>query len=157
VLGTNNGGKPMIATDDVGGAQQMLVDVRVRSLLMAEARRRAVTRMFGVPGDEQSFLGTAILLGAAATVVAGLAARPFPHPSGADLAIGGGVVNAGLGAFAGPASAAMPVAGALIALAVVSHSVRPAVVASLHGIRGLEHALAAVLGVRHRAGFVRSG
>ena len=48
----------MSATEDVGVARMAVVDVGVRSLLIGEARRRAVTRVFGVPADEQSLLVT---------------------------------------------------------------------------------------------------
>src|SRR3954454_11963637 len=74
---------------DVHGTSLLYVDMRARSLLMAEARRGVVTRMFGVPRADQSFLATMILFGAAATVLRGLAPRPWPRPTGADAKIGG--------------------------------------------------------------------
>jgi hypothetical protein len=139
-----------IRSDDPGLARLALIDVRVRSVLVGEARRRVVTRMFAVPGEEQSLLVTIILLGAAATVLRGLVARPLPHPLGGDAAIAGAVVNTALRGIAGSPSRTMPLAGGLIALAVVSHAVRPAVAGSIREIRRLPREVAAVLGVRHR-------
>src|SRR4051794_1360498 len=135
---------------DVGEVTLAFVDVRVRSLLVREVRRRAVTRTFGVPGEDQSFLVTIILLGAAATVLRKLVARPLPHGSGADAAIGGAVVNVALRGLAGSPSRAMPLAGALVGVAVLAHSVRPAVAGTVHEIRRLPHEVGMMLGIRHR-------
>lgn len=135
--------------DDVGGARLLYVDMRVRSLLLREARRAVVTRMFGIPREDQSFLVTIILLGAAATALRGLVVRPLPRPSGADLAIGGAVVDTALRGIAGPPSSNMPLVGPLIAFAVLSRSLRPAVAGSVREIRRLPRAFGAVLGVRH--------
>jgi hypothetical protein len=79
------------------------------------------------------------VLGGAAGVLAGFAARPLPHPSGTDLAIGGAVINTGLRGLAGPPSAAVPLAGALIGFALVSHAIRPTSARSVHGVARLEH------------------
>lgn len=38
--------------EEVGGARQFVTDRRVEALLVGEARRRAVTRAFGIPGDD---------------------------------------------------------------------------------------------------------
>ncbi|MGZ8458577.1 MAG: hypothetical protein ACXWZ4_18365, partial [Gemmatirosa sp.] len=70
-----------MSQNDESVARMLFVDVGVRSLLSGEARRRAVTRVFGVPADEQSLLVTMILLGAVGTVARGLAPRQFPRPS----------------------------------------------------------------------------
>ena len=136
--------------DQFGEARMAFVDVRVRSLMVREVRRRVLTRMFGVRGEDQSFLVTIILLGAAAAVLGDLVSRPLPRASGADAAIGGVVVNAALRGIAGSPSQAMPLAGALIAGAVLSHSVRPTVAEIVHEIRKFPREFEAVLGVRHR-------
>jgi hypothetical protein len=140
----------MSATAGPGNATLALVDVRVRSLVMREARQRAVTGVFGVPKEQQTLLVTLALLGAAATVVRGLVPGHLPHPHGADAALGGVMVNAALRGVAGPPSGAMPLAGALIALGLVSQSVRPTVGACVREMRRLPRELEAVLGVRHR-------
>jgi hypothetical protein len=132
--------------DDVGGARLLIIDMRVGSLLMREARRRVVTRMFGVPVEGQSFLVTIAVLGAAATVLRGVVARPLPRPSGTDLAIGGAVVNTGLRGIAGPPSANIPLAGALIGSAVLAHSLRPAAAESVREIRRLARGFGTVFG-----------
>ena len=140
----------MSATVGPGDATLALVDVRVRSLLMREARRRAVSGVFGIPAEEQSFLVTLLLLGAAATVLRGLVPGHLPHAQGADAAVGGAVVNTALRGIAGAPSSAMPLAGGLIALAMVSHSVRPSLAVCVHEICKLPREFEAVLGVRHR-------
>ena len=132
--------------DDVGAARQVVVNMSVGSLLMHEARRRVVTRMFGVPGEDQSFLVTVVLLGAAATVVGGVVVRALPRPAGVDLAMGGAVVNTGFSGIAGPPSAGMPLAGAVIAFAVLVHSLRPAAAETVREIRRVGRGVGAVLG-----------
>jgi hypothetical protein len=104
-------------------AQMLLVDVRTATLLARELRRRAVTRVFGIPAKDQSIIATTVLIGAGATVVRGLV--PWPRLTGADVGIGGAVVNEAFRAVAGPPSRAMPLAGGLIIVAIASHSVRP--------------------------------
>src|SRR4051812_30534756 len=116
-----------MSATEAGGARLFAVDMRVRSLLMGEARQRVVTRTFGIPRDEQSVLVTVILMGAVATVVRGLAAGPWRRPSGADAAMGGALLSGTLRGIAGPPSRHIPLAGGLIAFGVLSHSLRPAV------------------------------
>jgi hypothetical protein len=135
---------------ELGVATELFVDVRVRSLLMGEARRRVVTRMFGVPREDQSFLVTMIVIGAVATVLRGFAPRPLPRPSGADVAMGGAVLSATLRGIAGAPSRNMPFAGALIAFAVLSRSVRPAVAGSAREARALVRGVRAAFGARYR-------
>jgi hypothetical protein len=121
--------------DGVGDARSVVVNMRVASILMSYAHQRAVTRMFGVRAEDQSSLVTITLLGTVATVAAGVAVRLVPRPSGTDLAIGSAVANTGLRGIAGPPAAGIPLAGALIAFAVVAHSLRPAVAGTVHEIR----------------------
>jgi hypothetical protein len=137
----------MSETDGV--ARMMFVDVRVRSLLAGEARRRAVTRVLGIPAEDQSFLVTMIVLGAAGTVVRGLAPR-LPRPSGTDAAIGGSLLNTTLRGIAGPPAAAVPLAGGLIAFAVISHSLRPAVAGAVRDVRALAHGIGSAFSARYR-------
>jgi hypothetical protein len=135
--------------DEVRGARLLFVDMRLRSLVMGEARRAAVTRMFGVPRGDQSFLATMILIGAVATVLRGFAARPWPSPTGADAEIGASLLNAACRGIAGAPSRNMPLAGALIAFAVVSHSLRPAVAGSAREVYALAREVRAALGARY--------
>jgi hypothetical protein len=57
---------------DPGLGTILYTDLRVRSLLLGEARKRVATRAFGVHRDDQSFLVTAILIGAGALIAFGL-------------------------------------------------------------------------------------
>ena len=109
--------------------EMAFVDVRVRSAIAGEMRRRALTRRFGVPGAEQSPLVTLILVGSAAPVLWGLVSRPLPRPHGSEAAIGGAVLNTAFRGLAGPQTAAVPFAGVLIAGAFVSHALRPTLAA----------------------------
>jgi hypothetical protein len=138
----------MSQTDD-SLARMVFVDVGVRSLLLGEARRRAVTRVFGVPANDQSLLVTMILLGAVGTVVRGLAPA-LPRPSRTHAAVGGTVANAALRGIAGAPSATVPLAGGLIAFALLSHSVRPAVAGAVHEVRALAHGIGSAFGARYR-------
>ena len=135
--------------DDVHGAQLLFVDMRVRSLMMRQARQGAVTRVFGVPRADQSFLATMILLGAVAAVLKELTPRPWPHATGAEARIGASLVNVAFRGIAGAPSANMPLAGGLIAFALLSHSVRPAVAGSAREIRALTREVRAAFGARY--------
>jgi hypothetical protein len=135
--------------DAIGGAQLLFVDMRFRSLLVRHARQTAVTRVFGVPAEDQSFLVRAILIGAAGTVVWGLVPRPWHRPSGADAEIGGLLLNAAFRGLAGAPSRNMPIGGALIALAVLSHSLRPAVAGSAREMHALERYFRHAFGARY--------
>lgn len=129
----------------------MSTDLRVWSLLAGEARRRSITRVFGVPGDEQSLLVTVALLGAGAAVLRSLV-PPIPvHPlSGSDLAIGGSLVNATLRGVAGAPAQAMPLAGLLIAFAVVGHATRPAIEGVVRDVKAAARATHAAFVGRYR-------
>ena len=135
----------MLNHDELGGARLLFVDARIRSHLVGEARRGAITRVFAVPRGDQSFLVTVILIGAVGTVLRDLAARVVPHPSGTDAAMGGSVLSG----LAGAPSRNMPLASAVIALAVLSHSLRPAAVGSAREIRALARGVGAAFRGRY--------
>jgi hypothetical protein len=137
-----------MSTNQVNAAR-LSVDLRVWSLLLGEARRRALTRTFGVPGDEQSFVVTVLLLGAGGAVLAGLMPHPSLHASRADAAIGGSLVNASLRGVAGAPAQSMPLAGALIAFAIVGHAIHPAVTEAIHDARAFTHRVRATLASRY--------
>jgi hypothetical protein len=140
-----------MSQNDDSVARMLLVEVGVRSLLMGEARRRAVTRVFGVPPEDQSLIVTMILLGAAGTVVRGLApALPRLHPSRTDAAMGGVVANAAVRGIAGAPSATVPLAGGLIVFALLARSWRPAVAGAVHEVRALAHGIESAFGLRYR-------
>jgi hypothetical protein len=135
--------------DDISLGTVLFVDVRVRSLLMGEARKRVVTGAFGIPRGDQSVLVRMILIGAVATVLRDLAPRPWPRLSGADAAIGGSLLNATLRGIAGTPSRSMPIAGALIAFGLLSRSLRPAVVGSAREVRALARDVRSAFSARY--------
>jgi hypothetical protein len=130
-------------------ARMLFVDVGVRSLLLGEARRRAVTRVVGIPAEDQSLLVTMIVLGAAGTVVRGLAPR-LPQPSRAHAAVGGTLLSTTLRGIAGAPSRNVPLAGGLIAFAQLSHSLRPTVAGSAREVRALAHGIGSAFRARYR-------
>jgi hypothetical protein len=133
----------------VGGAGLLIADVRLRSFLLREGRQRAITSVFGVPRGDQSALVTMLLLGAGAAVLRDLLPRPWPDDFRSDAAMGGSLVNATLRGLAGPPSQGMPVAGGLIAFAMVSHPLRPAAVRSVHEARTLAREAREALSARY--------
>jgi hypothetical protein len=126
----------------------IFVDVGVRSLLLSKARRSAVTRVFGVPAEGQSFLVTMILLGSVGAVARGLAPGSVPRPSRMHAAIGGSAVDTAVRGIAGAPSKHVPFAGGLIVFALVAHSLRPTVAGVAHEVRALVHEVK-VLGTRY--------
>ena len=138
----------MTVRSEVAGTGLFLAERRVEALLIGEARRRVVTRMFGIPGNEQSLFVTVILAGSAATALGGLVARPG-RPSGGDVAIACAVLNATIGAITGVSSRAAPLVGGLITFAVVAHAVRPVVAGSARQGRALLHEIRAAYDARY--------
>ena len=59
------------------------------------------------------------------------------------------MLNTTLRGLAGPPSATVPLAGGLIAVALLSHSLRPTVAVALHEVRTLGRAIKSALGVRY--------
>jgi hypothetical protein len=135
--------------DGIGGARLLAADIRYRSLLMRHARQGALTRVFGVSAEDQSFLVTLLLAGAAGTAVRGFLPR-WPHVSGADAEIGGSLLNATFRGIAGGPSGSMPIAGALMAFALLAHAFRPAVAGSAHEVRVVTHHFRQAFGARYR-------
>jgi hypothetical protein len=144
------GTQRQLERDQISVGTALFVDVRVRSLLLGEARKRVVTGAFGIPRGDQSLLVRMILMGAMATALRDLAPRPWPRPSGADAVIGSSLLNAMLRGIAGAPSRNMPIAGALIALGLLSHSLRPAVAGSAREVHALAREVRAAFGARYR-------
>jgi hypothetical protein len=147
--GTSQPGPETPLARELGGAGLLFMDLRLRSLLIAEARHRAITRVFGTRTEDQSALATLILLGAGAAVLRDLMPRPWPRPSRRDAALGGSLMNASLRGLAGAPSNGMPLAGGLIAAAILSHSLRPAVVGTAREVRALTREARAAFGARY--------
>jgi hypothetical protein len=135
--------------DELGPAGLLFVDVKIRSALVTEGRRRAVTRLFGIPRGNQSWLVTTILIGAGAMVARDALTVPWRRPSGSDVAIGGALVNVMGRGLAGAPSNAMPLAGGLIALALLARGLRPAMSESARDVRALGHQVGSAFGTRY--------
>jgi hypothetical protein len=141
---------------DDHGATLLYTDLRMRSMVAGEMRRRGLTKVFGVAGTEQSLLVTLALL-AALGAVAGEYISRLPRPPGlpsrSDGAIGGAMLNAGLRGIAGPPAAKAPLAGVVIGGAMLVAGARPAAAAAnqvVHEARMLEHRARTAFFARYR-------
>ena len=119
-----------------GGTRMLLVDLRGALLLLNEARCRTVERMFGV-SREQVDLTTLVALLVAAEQIHRRSQRlkPGRRASVSDFAIGAGALRESIYGVAGPASSDKPLAGTLIAIAILGGLLRQPVVKSVHGMR----------------------
>jgi hypothetical protein len=121
--------RPLIgpARSELGGARLFASDVRLVLLATAELRGHVLTRVFGIPRNQQSALVSVIAIGALATGARALVRLPRLglQPALPDLGIGACVLNTAVRGLAGARSAEIPAAGALIVGAVVAHSLRP--------------------------------
>lgn len=144
VAGQGDGRELDMAT--AHGARLLLGDMRVASLLATDARQLAITRVFGVARQDQSWLVTILLCGSVAAVGWDALAKLVPHPTTADLKIGGSLVEMTARALAGLPTRTMPFAGAVVALVLVSRDAREALQEFLIARRWL------VADFRHRYG-----
>lgn len=114
----------------------LLVDLRSGLMLMNEARCRTVERMFGVQRDQ---VNLTMLIGL--LVLAESARRrserykPSRRPNLADWAIGAGALRESIYGVAGPSATDTPLAGTLIALAILGGLARSPVARSVHGMK----------------------
>jgi hypothetical protein len=117
--------------------------VRVASIVTGQASGFVVTRVFGVPKDDQTVLVKALLNGTAATAVGGIVGEvPLVRPTASGLFALGGVLDAGLRALVGQPSEGMPAVGALVGLAVTAAAAHVAYARSSHGAAAMAHAVA---------------
>jgi hypothetical protein len=138
---------PVIGPDrsEVGGARLFASDVQLVLLATGEVRSRVLTGVFGIPRNQQSALVSVIAIGALATGARALVRLPRLglRPSLPDLGIGACLLNVAIRGIAGARSAEIPAAGALIAGAVLAHSLRPALRPllreSVHDVEVLAH------------------
>lgn len=119
-----------------GGRELFLVDVSAGLALANEARHRTLERVFGIRRSDANLLTGVMALMVANSVYEKVAAagRPKPPPI-RDVAIGLGVLRESIYGVAGPAASDTPLAGTLIALAVLVGLTREPVTRSLHGMR----------------------
>jgi len=117
--------------------QLLLADAKMASLLANESRYRATERLFGVRREDAN-LATAIALLTLANAAYERAQRvkpPQPSTAAANWAIGLGVLRESIYGVAGPTSRDTPLAGTLIAIAILGGLAGPPVVRSMRNIR----------------------
>ena len=129
-----------------GGARLLAADARVATLLVDDARRRTMERLFGIPRDQDSVLETMIalaMLGGALRSQAdrGRAAyrrvRRLNNSQRAMIGFGA-LREVGYG-IAGPSARQTPAFASLIALALLGAGTRVVVRKSVHGVKGASH------------------
>jgi hypothetical protein len=124
-----------------GGARLLLTDARVVSLLLDDARRRAVARMFGVPLDKTGLV-TVIAVG---TLAQALHDKAAPVLAGPALPSLGGAVFAGTTAkdvahfIAGDWSRETPLFGSLVVVVVLGTLFRPVLRVSFRDVKASAH------------------
>ena len=129
----------LIATRDesVGGGRLLVSDCRVAFLLLDEARRRVIERVFGVPRDT-SFLVTIVALGTLAEAVhrkvAGAMSIPG-SPSIGDAVVGASVLRESVHWISGEQPGESPLLGTLVTIAVLGAIARPAAAGSFRGVK----------------------
>ncbi len=122
-----------------GGIRLLAADARVATLLLEEARCRAMERLFGIPRDEKSGLATVIAL---ATLAGALRARMPNRPSRpgvSDLAFGFGLLRESAYDVAGPWSRESSYFGTLLAFALLGAGARFAVRGPTRRVRAVTH------------------
>src|SRR5947209_10038867 len=110
------------------GARVLRTDLRVASLLANDARRRAITRLFAVPADQQNLL-TAVAILALAQSASEHLGRVFaapPLPGAHTSLLGTASVKELLLGIAGAPARETPNAGMLLAIAIVGGTTGPA-------------------------------
>jgi hypothetical protein len=129
---------------NAGFARLFFGDAAIVVLLLNDVRHRTLARIFGTSRDDSNLV-TVLALGSAAVAVHGTAARLRTiarHPSGTDSAMGAAVLREAALGMAGAPSRAVPAAGALVALALVGRSARPALHGAVRTTRGSVRSLA---------------
>ncbi len=122
-----------------GGARLLAADARVVSLLIDDARRRAMQRLYGIPQDEKSGLVTLI---AALLLARGLRerapSRPTPPTLSAAAFVFGSLREVAYD-VAGPRARESSYFGTLLAFALAGAGARMVVRKSVHEVKGLSH------------------
>ncbi len=114
----------------------LLVDLRSGLLLLNEARCRTIEGMFGVSRDQVNLTTLVALLVVAEEIHRrSQKLKPPRRATVSDFAIGAGALRESIYGVAGPASSDRPLAGTLIALAILGGLLRQPVLKSAHGMR----------------------
>ena len=145
--GTRSGHHP-------SGAQLLVTDTRTALLLLDHARKRAVVRAFGVSPENANVVtavGLVLIADAAHQTIGRLLGSAKAPPPGDGL-LAAASIRALVGAVVGPAIDETPGLGALIALALVGHAIRPTAARSLNAFRTGSHRLG--VHFHHRYGYL---
>jgi len=135
----------------LSGVKLLVADTRMTIMLLNEARRRTMERVFGVPKDQSGLL-TIIALAAAVEALrtrtnqARSAAKP---PSASDSLLGVALVRESMQGIAGVQSRDLPLGSSLIALGMLGGALHPAVRASVRRLASASHKARAEFGHRY--------
>jgi hypothetical protein len=123
--------------DDASAGRLLLSDIRTSFLIANEARHRIISRLFGIPREQENLLTlvAALMMAEAIRERFHRLQETPPLPSFGDGMLEAMSINEALCTVAGPASRQTPMMGALIALALVGHGLRPTVAKALHDLR----------------------
>jgi hypothetical protein len=127
----------MNTNSSIGAGRMFFGDAIIAFLLVNEARRRIVMRVFGVSREDANPV-TVVAAGTLAGGVHAGAARVLSAavPSVAAVAIGAAALKEATHTVAGESSRSTPVFEALLAFAVLGTVFGPAVRGSFHGAQG---------------------
>lgn len=131
--GSNSGHAP-------GAAQVFVGDMRLAVTALNQGRYVALHRAFGVSREEANLLTFVLALGAANGAYATtrrVMHAPFPV-SGADATLGGILIREAVFGIAGPGARKVPLAGALLTVAMLGGLAVPGLRRTVHGIRAAE-------------------
>jgi hypothetical protein len=126
---------------DVRAEQVFLADSRLALLLLNHARYALLNRLFGTSREQANLLTVVLALTIAdgAYVTARHVARAPFRISGADAGIGGFMIREAALGVGGPPVRAVPLSGALVAVAVLGGVALPGLRRSVRGLRAAEH------------------
>jgi len=137
-------GRPPAARAKSGSGTALLLGDAAGALLLAnEARYRTLERVFGIRREDAN-IATAIGLLTLANAVYERSHRPTvpkPPTAVANFTIGMGALRESIYGVAGPAASDTPLAGTLIAIAVLGGLARQPVTRGVHGMKASSHKL----------------
>jgi hypothetical protein len=138
------------AVDEITGANLLLADLRTVFMLANDARYRTLERVFGLPRPQANIatlVATMVLAEAAHAKLGRLLRAPAPSPG--ELALGTATVRYLMLGPASDAAPAIPMFGALAAIAAGGTVVIPAAVKSVRGIRSAAREMGSFFGRRY--------
>jgi hypothetical protein len=116
--------------------------VRVASMVTGQASGFAVTRVFGLPKEDQTVLVKLLLGGTAVAAVGGIVGElPVIRPTANGLLTAGGVLDTGFRTLVGAQSGSTPAFGALVGLALTAVTVRAVLARSSRDAAAMAHAV----------------